>query len=644
MAYRICLTLILIFSSHIYASTAPVLYQGRFRPIDTYARLWLQERYQREAIRKQDLSAFSLERGEALSFLWALHLKGGKAFQEAPLFAVRQAELKKLLGLPLHQDRFSAAQLKKSWESSPSHTPFLHALIEHAFASAYLAPSNRNSSTHLELTSLSPGLWVRWNQQLLSVTQVPKEGLWSSLSPGTLSSFSFEALQAASQKSSLSDAAKELMAHVTSFLALPPASKEALLSSGESLTAPFSHPSPLFLALPSATEPGRWLPLEALALQVRDGHSGLPLPIHNFTPYSDLAFQKIREAYLSRSFESLLPLLLESYQEHLAQKPYRSASGKTLFYPSSSQLHAESFYIRSPLVSTTIVLYGLAFLALLLKVKRAPLCFFFAWAAHTSILAMRIFILGRAPVSNMFETILYVPWVAALFSLLLHWRTPQSWLLAAASFSSIALLIVLRITGLDQGLENVQAVLDSQYWLITHVLMVVGSYGVFLLASALAHFYLIQTLFQEEKSADLSPLLNGVLHCMYLGTGLLVCGTVLGGIWAAESWGRFWDWDPKESWAFISSCFYLIWIHLYRFRQIGERTLALGAGLGFLAITFTWYGVNYILGTGLHSYGFGSGGETLYYSFLLADFSLLLLLMWRGKSPLSTSTPTPPRG
>jgi ABC-type transport system involved in cytochrome c biogenesis permease subunit len=111
-----------------------------------------------------------------------------------------------------------------------------------------------------------------------------------------------------------------------------------------------------------------------------------------------------------------------------------------------------------------------------------------------------------------------------------------------------------------------------------------------------------------------------------LGIALLIPGTILGGVWAAESWGRFWDWDPKESWAFISSCAYLIIIHSYTFGHIRGFGLAVGSIVGLLFISFTWYGVNYVLGTGLHSYGFGTGGEFWYYGFILAE---ALFLIWK---------------
>ena len=135
-------------------------------------------------------------------------------------------------------------------------------------------------------------------------------------------------------------------------------------------------------------------------------------------------------------------------------------------------------------------------------------------------------------------------------------------------------------------------------------------------------------IFNQNNSLTLKQLSSMILQTLYIGTAMLIAGTILGGLWAAESWGRFWDWDPKESWAFISSAFYLIWIHAYRFHKISSFGLAFGSVSGLLAISFTWYGVNYILGTGLHSYGFGSGGEHLYYAFLGTESLFLSVVLW----------------
>jgi ABC-type transport system involved in cytochrome c biogenesis permease subunit len=225
----------------------------------------------------------------------------------------------------------------------------------------------------------------------------------------------------------------------------------------------------------------------------------------------------------------------------------------------------------------------------------------------------------------MFETVVYVPWVAVLTGFALYFFTRNKVLVIASTAAAFLFLIFLQLTHLDNGMENVQAVLDSQFWLMIHVLMVVGSYGLFILAGILGHLYLGMHLYYHSETPAMANLGRNIIQIIFIGTSLLITGTILGGVWAAESWGRFWDWDPKESWAFISSCIYLIWIHLYTFGHIGNFGLAVGSVAGLSAIGFTWYGVNYILGTGLHSYGFGTGGEQYFYLFMLLE---ALFLAW----------------
>ncbi len=286
--------------------------------------------------------------------------------------------------------------------------------------------------------------------------------------------------------------------------------------------------------------------------------------------------------------------VVQNYGE-LAGSAYLVAEGKALYYPSYGQLFSEWLLYVVPFKWIIIVCYALALV-------RWRSFLVVGFCLHTLVLALRCYVLGRPPVSNMAETILYVPWVAVVVGFFFNQR--------AALVAAIAILLFLPAR---VGLENVQAVLDSQYWLMIHVMMVVGSYGILLVAGVLGHLLLLKKKVSEQK----------LIQCLYLGTGLLIGGTILGGIWAAESWGRFWDWDPKEAWAFISSGIYLITIHAYRFKKMGRYGLAVGSIIGLMAITFTWYGVNYILGTGLHSYGFGNGGEIFYYLYLVGEVAFL---------------------
>lgn len=361
--------------------------------------------------------------------------------------------------------------------------------------------------------------------------------------------------------------------------------------------------------IPSKLPGGVWISVNAL---------GASAP--NFTPYSDDVYANLVLAYKNGDKAALMNILAENYPK-IANTPYLKAAGKSLFYPTIAQLKAEAFYHTFPLIPLDLFFYCTGVIFLLFFPRGGRQILWAAFALHTLILALRCFILMRPPVSNMFETVIYVPWISMGLSLIFDWKKRQTTLLACGAIAAIILMILLKVTGLNEKLENVQAVLDSQFWLLIHVLLVVGSYGIFILAGVLAHIELIR----NPNNIPRSPL----LPLLYLGTVALITGTILGGIWAAQSWGRFWDWDPKESWAFVSSCIYLLLIHAFRFGKISTRGLAVGSIIGLLAISFTWYGVNYILGTGLHSYGFGNGGELWYYLYVASE---ALFLLWTKKS------------
>lgn len=405
--------------------------------------------------------------------------------------------------------------------------------------------------------------------------------------------------------------------------------------------------SPRVLALPGKKDPSRWLPLSALKIRVYSSKANRLIPIQNFTTYNDETFEKIRFAYLALEkaiitdrdngeASDLAKTLNEAYTS-LQGKVFRLNSGKQLSFPTLFQLKLENFYYNFPFSNFAITAYLLAAASILAglyydKKNIAITGYIFlalAFLIHTACLALRCTILMRPPVSNMYETLLFVPWITVAASIALYFFYRSKILLVTASLSSALLLIIMAWSRLNDSLDNVQPVLDSQYWLIIHVLMVVGSYGLFILAGVLAHLYLISTLFKKITDNYLNTLSSIILSSMYLGVALLIPGTILGGVWAAESWGRFWDWDPKESWAFISSCTYLIWIHAYTFRKIGCFGLSVGAISGLMVISFTWYGVNYILGTGLHSYGFGSGGTGYFIGYMTAE--LIFLAFFVGK-------------
>ncbi len=431
---------------------------------------------------------------------------------------------------------------------------------------------------------------------------------------------------------------------------IPLKSQALLLEEKFPLLERLSQADSTFIVLPGRYRSGVWYSIKALELKILNPQTLKLENISNFTLYSDQLFSEIQTLYHRLTQQNLafkesqelinqiFAKLNEGYAP-LAGQPYQEAFGKTLTYPSILQLKTESCYHAYPWTFICLLLYASACLCFILAAlfqqralaPSATLFLIAAFSLHTILLAARSYILARPPVSNMFETVIYVPWIAVLAGFLLRITFKSTVALLASSLTALFLLTLLQFTGLDNRMDNVQAILDSQYWLIIHVLLVVGSYGAFFLCGILGHIYLGTYFLKGDETPALQSIAKLILQTMYAGVAMLIFGTLLGGVWAAESWGRFWDWDPKESWAFISICIYLLWIHAYIFHRIADLGLAIGSILGLMAITFTWYGVNYLLGAGLHSYGFGQGGAAFYYVYLATEIIFISAILTRRR-------------
>ncbi len=653
----------------------PVQYKGRFRPFEVYSKLWAYELYHKESISSYDLQAFGTNDPSASGLLWKLYLSKNRPFDDAPLFWVRGQKLKSLLGLNPEKARFSYQELKKDLiAGSPAFNRLMKEVIPYFYFKKREEASGRKNGAPIEISQLAQGLTVTLLENRLVIESLPKNPPWNSLAQGEV----IGEIGEAHADKNLAEETVRLLGNLRAYRAMSESAEDPYEQTAKSylqkernlkkaaamLENQFPFQERLKMAgadvrvLPGKFEEGVWYSLKALRLKVLNPENGTLEPAPNFTLYSDETFSGLKKLYLlleealdkrdpaeaNRLTADLSSALLDAYSA-LAGKPYTVAHGKALYYPSVLKLKIEDLYYSLPLIELSIAFYVLAAFLLTLSRNSAKglfisgsVCLSLALIVHTAILLLRSFILARPPVSNMFETVVYVPCVAAWISIPLAWKMRSAYPLIASSVLAAILLVLLKITRLNFDLENVQAVLDSQFWLIIHVLMVVGSYGMFLLSGVLSHIYLVRFLNSGNTRDEMGPLAKMILQTMYLGTALLIPGTILGGIWAAESWGRFWGWDPKESWAFISSCVYLMWIHAFRFGHIGNFGLAAGSIIGLQAITFTWYGVNYILGTGLHTYGFGSGGEIFYYLFVAAELSFVAFASFIHRNRLRRAT------
>jgi ABC-type transport system involved in cytochrome c biogenesis permease subunit len=251
-------------------------------------------------------------------------------------------------------------------------------------------------------------------------------------------------------------------------------------------------------------------------------------------------------------------------------------------------------------------------------------------ASNTHGLVLRTLISGRAPVTNMYETVVFVAWGAVLLALvfeaLYRGRVAAT---CASGLAVVALILADNVPILDGSIAPLVPVLRDNMWLTLHVLTITLGYAAFFLAMGLGHVNLALFLLAPGRPALLKSLSLFLYRSLQVGTFFLAVGTLLGGVWASYSWGRFWGWDPKETWALIALLGYLAVLHGRLIGWFKDFGLAIGSIAGFLLVLMAWYGVNYVLGTGLHAYGFGSGGAGWMLAFAVGEMVLIVVALAR---------------
>ncbi len=238
---------------------------------------------------------------------------------------------------------------------------------------------------------------------------------------------------------------------------------------------------------------------------------------------------------------------------------------------------------------------------------------------HTLSLGARWYISGNAPWSNAYESIIYVAWATMLFGL--FFGRKSSLTITATTFLTAIILAFAHQNWLDPEIANLQPVLNS-WWLLVHVSIIVASYGPFSLGMILGVFALFLMAFTNKynkKKMDINIKEITIINEMALTVGLvmLTIGNFLGGMWANESWGRYWGWDPKETWALVSIMVYAFVLHMRLIPGFrGKFTFNLWSIVAYASIMMTYFGVNFYL-SGLHSYASGDRVITpssVYYS------------------------------
>src|SRR5438067_1246648 len=245
-------------------------------------------------------------------------------------------------------------------------------------------------------------------------------------------------------------------------------------------------------------------------------------------------------------------------------------------------------------------------------------------AVHTFGMASRMYLQERPPVTNLYSSAIFIGWGAVIVSLILE-RIFRDGIGAACAgaIGFVTLIIAHHLAGSGDTLEMLQAVLDTNIWLATHVVAITTGYSAMFLAGMLAIIYIVRGVFTrslKKQTADsLARMTYGVV-CF--ATLFSFVGTVLGGIWADQSWGRFWGWDPKENGAVLIVLWCAIILHARWGGFIRQRGLMIMALFGNIVTSFSWFGVN-MLGVGLHSYGFMEKAFPWLVGFMISQLALM---------------------
>jgi ABC-type transport system involved in cytochrome c biogenesis permease subunit len=255
---------------------------------------------------------------------------------------------------------------------------------------------------------------------------------------------------------------------------------------------------------------------------------------------------------------------------------------------------------------------------------------------HTLGLVSRVILQGRPPVTNLYSSAVFVGWGAVLLGVILERIYRRGFATAVAAASGFASLIVAHhLTGDGDTMEMMRAVLDSNFWLGTHVITITIGYSGTFLAGAIAIAWTIRKHFGKGLDAATSKMLTSMAYgiiCFALFFSFI--GTVLGGIWADQSWGRFWGWDPKENGALLIVLWNAIILHARWGGYVRDRGIMAMAIFGNVITSASWFGVN-MLGVGLHSYGFMDKAFYSLTGFWALNMAIIALTLapqhfWRG--------------
>ncbi len=365
-------------------------------------------------------------------------------------------------------------------------------------------------------------------------------------------------------------------------------------------------------------------------------------------PYAATAYGRLISAYHANDVNGFNAVLRE-YDEHLSKAIPEKVGRPKLEYLFN---HAQPF-LQAMTLYVIVLLFGLFSWLVWPKTlgKTAVILLVGAFLIHTLGLVTRMYLQGRPPVTNLYSSAIFVGWASVLLCIVLE-RFYRNGIgsVCGAVIGFVTLLIAHNLQLDGDTLEMLRAVLDTNGWLATHVVGEAMGYSAMFLAGLIGIIYIFRglftTSFDEVTAKTLGRMMYGVV-CF--ATLFSLVATILGGIWADQSWGRFWGWDPKENGALLIVLWNAIILHARWGGFAKDRGMALLTVFGSVITSLSWFGVN-MLGVGLHSYGFMDRAFGPLLGFIASQLAIIALGLiplkyWRGirarQRPGRTGSPSP---
>ena len=326
-------------------------------------------------------------------------------------------------------------------------------------------------------------------------------------------------------------------------------------------------------------------------------------------PHQDKILKSM-EAYLVARYEKnsvAMTSALESYKTGIVSSPAERIN--------FSILEKEIWVNKANLFTVSLIFYLLGVILLGVSWMVQPTLLkniaygtmVSGFILHTYGIYLRMVIMSRPPISTLYETVIFVGFVIVLFSVVIEYLRKDGLGIFIGSISgSLLHYIGFGYAADGDTMEMLVAVLNSNFWLATHVTTIILGYGSSLMAGLIGHLYLIEKIRVPKQRAHLKSIYDNMFGVTLIALFFTLFGTILGGIWADQSWGRFWGWDPKENGALLIVLWQLMMVHMRLSGLAKPDRFALGMVLNNIVVIMAWFGVN-LLSIGLHSYGFASG-------------------------------------